>query len=47
MANIIAVNDSPSKLRIVVGILKAAGHAMMEAENGVEALKFLSGKKLI
>jgi two-component system chemotaxis response regulator CheY len=46
MATIIAVDDSPSTRRIVVDTLKEAGHAVMEAENGIEALKVLSGKKV-
>jgi two-component system chemotaxis response regulator CheY len=46
MATIIAVEDSPSTRRIVVDTLKEAGHAVMEAENGIEALKVLSGKKV-
>jgi two-component system chemotaxis response regulator CheY len=44
MATIIAVDDSPSTLRMVVDTLKAAGHIVMEAKNGAEALEVLSGK---
>jgi two-component system chemotaxis response regulator CheY len=46
MATIIAVDDSPSTRRIVVDTLQEAGHDVMEAENGIEALKVLSGKKV-
>jgi two-component system chemotaxis response regulator CheY len=44
MATIIAVEDSASTLRMIVDTLKTAGHTVMEAENGAEALEVLSGK---
>jgi len=46
MATIMAVDDSPSTRRIIVDTLKTAGHTVMEADNGVEALKILAGNKV-
>jgi two-component system chemotaxis response regulator CheY len=46
MATIIVVEDSASTLRMIVDTLKTAGHIVMEAENGAEALEVLSGKRV-
>jgi two-component system chemotaxis response regulator CheY len=44
MATIMAVDDSPSTLHMIVDTLKRAGHTVMQAENGAEALEVLSDK---
>ncbi len=46
MATILTVEDSPSTRRIIVDTLKAAGHQVIEAENGVEALDKSASAKL-
>jgi two-component system chemotaxis response regulator CheY len=44
MATIMAVDDSPSTLHMIVDTLKRAGHTVMQAENGAKALEVLSDK---
>ncbi len=46
MPTIMTVEDSPSTRRIIVDTLKTAGHEVIEAENGVDALQKSSGRKL-
>jgi two-component system chemotaxis response regulator CheY len=44
MAKILAVDDSPSIRQMVSLVLKSAGHEVVTAENGVEALDFASAE---
>jgi two-component system, chemotaxis family, chemotaxis protein CheY len=39
---ILAVDDSPTMLEILTSTLQEAGHHVLEAENGAEAIKVLS-----
>ena len=45
MAKILAVDDSASMRQMVSFTLKGAGHAVLEARDGVEALKMAQGEK--
>mgnify|MGYP001262295200 CR=1 FL=1 len=40
---ILAVDDSPTMLEILVSTLGEAGHNVLEAGNGAEAMKLLAG----
>ena len=46
MSTIMTVEDSPSTRRIIVDTLRTAGHEVIEAEHGVEALEKAAGAKL-
>ncbi len=46
MATILTVEDSPSTRRIIVDTLKGAGHYVIEAEDGVDALEKSADTKL-
>ncbi len=46
MASILAVDDSPSMRKLVASTLSAAGHQVVEAEDGVAALKVAQGRSV-
>lgn len=46
MATIMTVEDSPSTRRIIINILLRAGHEVIDAASGAEALQKLSGNKV-
>ena len=46
MATILAVDDSASMRQMVAFTLKGAGHEVIEAEDGLVALKTAKGKKV-
>ncbi len=46
MATILAVDDSASMRQMVAFTLKGAGHEVIEAEDGLAALKTAKGKKV-
>ena len=46
MAKILAVDDSASMRQMVSFTLKGAGHEVMEASDGVEALKLAQGQSV-
>lgn len=43
---ILAVDDSPTMLEILVSTLGEAGHSVLEATNGAEAMMVLAGDKV-
>ncbi|MFN7952421.1 MAG: response regulator [bacterium] len=46
MASILAVDDSPSMRKLVASTLTSAGHQVLEAEDGVAALRVAQGRSV-